>query len=149
MEKQTVAEEKSPAEIAKEIGALHIPPTAPPVPVTTGEPETKPRPRPGPPRNNKKRPAPDLEQFINLAKKMAVQNYNASRDPSRNQAIDESQVYIAGFSKVMSHWKATVVSPVARNLLWEVTFNAAKNQVYVDAYRKISNSMKQLGEDGE
>jgi hypothetical protein len=97
----------------------------------------------------KKRPQPDPEQFLKLAKGAAVRNFNESRDPDRSKAIDESQVYIVSFSKVMAHWKATVASPVARNILWEVTFNSARNQVYVDTYRKISNSMVQLGEEGE
>lgn len=104
-------------------------------------------PRPGPP-PRKKRPIPDPDQFFKLAKSSAVRNFNESRDPERSKPIDDTQVHISGFSRTMSHWKATLTSTVARNMLWEVTFNAAKNQIYVDAYRKISNSMIQLGEDG-
>ena len=108
-----------------------------------------PAPRPAPPQQRKKRSPVDPDQFLKLAKGLAVRNFNESRDPDRSKPIEESQVYIVAFSKVMSHWKATVASPVARNILWEVTFNASKNQVYVDAFRKISNTMIQLGEDGE
>ena len=103
--------------------------------------------RPAPPR--KKRPIPDPDQFLKLAKQMAVRNFNESRDPDRSKPIDETQVQVSGFSKVMSHWKTTVTSPVVRNIIWEVTYNASKNQVYIDAYRKMSNTMIQLGDDGE
>lgn len=113
----------------------------------TAAPEGQVAARPAPPR--KKRPIPDPDQFLKLAKKMAVRNFNESRDPDRSKPIDETQVQVSGFSKVMSHWKTMVISPVVRNIIWEVTYNASKNQVYVEAYRKMSNTMIQLGDDGE
>ena len=101
--------------------------------------------KPAPP-PRKKRPISDPDQFLRMAKEAAVRNFNESRDPERSKAITADQVYVSGFSRVMSHWKATVTSPVVRNILWEVTFNAAKNQLYLDAWRKISNTMIQLEE---
>jgi Family of unknown function (DUF6275) len=116
--------------------------------IETAQTEVPKAPKPLPPQR-KKRVISSPEQFLALAKQMAVRNFNASRDPDRSKAITEDQVYVLGFSKIMSHWRAQIASLTARNLLWDVTYNAAKNQVYIDAFRKVSNNMTQLGEDDQ
>jgi Family of unknown function (DUF6275) len=113
---------------------------ATPVPATTE------LPKPAPPQPQAKRQSIDPDLYIRTAKQMAVKNFNESRDVSRSKELRVDQVYIVSFAKVMGHWKATVGSPVARTLLWDVTFHAGKNAAYVIAYKKVNEITYPLGE---
>ena len=82
---------------------------------------------------------PDPDRFLMTAKRVAVANYNASRDAGRSPEITTDQTYIVWFTKTLGNWKAIVASPAARGLLWEITFNGHKNECYVDVYKKLNN----------
>ena len=58
-------------------------------------------------------------------------------------AVD--QVFIVWFTKAMSNWKAIIASPVARGLLWEVSYNGHREQAYIDVYKKLNSSTTNVG----
>ncbi len=49
------------------------------------------------------------------------------------------EVYVVWFSKTLRNWKAMVSTTREDNLYYEVTYDGAKRQTYVDTYRKINN----------
>ena len=87
---------------------------------------------------------PDPDRFLMTAKQLVVDNYNKHRD-SRSRELTISQIYIVWFTKTLGNWKAIVESPVARGLLWEVTFNCYKNEAYITIYKKLNNVKIYLG----
>ncbi len=88
--------------------------------------------------------APDPDRFLHTAKKVCVDNYNLHRDSSRSPELTTDGVFIVWFAKTLGNWKAIVSSPVARGLMWEVTFNGHRGEVYLDVYKKTNNVKVQL-----
>ena len=55
-----------------------------------------------------------------------------------NFKLDE--LYVVWFSKTLENWKALVSTDRISGLYFEVTHNGAKNETYVDEYRKFANT---------
>lgn len=53
--------------------------------------------------------------------------------------IKPSKLYIVWFAKVLGNVKALVSTDVVNGQYYEVTFNGAKDEFYVDIYHKSSN----------
>jgi hypothetical protein len=49
------------------------------------------------------------------------------------------EVYVVWFAKTLQHWKALVASDLPDGMYYELTFNGVKNELYLDAYRKVDN----------
>lgn len=47
--------------------------------------------------------------------------------------------YVVWFAKVLGNWKAMVSTDLVRGHYYEVTYNGAKTETYVDAYLKVEN----------
>jgi hypothetical protein len=82
---------------------------------------------------------PDPDRLLKQAKQLVVDNYNTNRPSNKTATLTIDSVYIVWFSKTLGNWKAIVASPVARGLLWEVTYNGHRGEAYIDVYRKIIN----------
>ena len=54
-------------------------------------------------------------------------------------AIDE--VYIVWWCFILGGWKALVSTTLPDGRYYEVTYNKAKNEVYLDTYRKTHNQV--------
>lgn len=52
-------------------------------------------------------------------------------------ALDE--VYVVWFVKVLQNWKALVSTTLPDGMYYEVTHNGARNETYIDAYKKFEN----------
>lgn len=50
--------------------------------------------------------------------------------------IEPAQVYVVWFAYVMGGWKAIVSTTIADGRIYEVTYNKAKDETYVDVYIK-------------
>lgn len=48
-------------------------------------------------------------------------------------------VYVVWFCKTLGNWKALVSTDVISGAYWEVTYNGAKQETYVDTYVKTGN----------
>lgn len=51
----------------------------------------------------------------------------------------EFTVYIVWFSKTLENWKALVGSTLPDDMYYEVTYDGAREQTYIDAYKKVEN----------
>ena len=52
-------------------------------------------------------------------------------------ALDE--VYVVWFAFTLGNWKALLSTTLPDGMYYEVTHNAAKNETYIDAYKKFDN----------
>lgn len=85
------------------------------------------------------RPHGDSNRFLNKAMQVVVDNYNRSRDPQTTNELTLDGVYIVWFAKTLRNWKAIVASPVVFGLLWEVSCDGGKQEIYIDVYKKVTN----------
>jgi hypothetical protein len=97
------------------------------------------RPHPPQPAEPEPKIVPDPDRFLMQAKQLVVENYNNHRDLGRSEELSMGSVYIVWFAKTLSNWKAIVASPVARGLMWEVTYNGNRGEAYIDIYKKLNN----------
>ena len=82
----------------------------------------------------------DSVSFMNLGKKIVVDNFNMHRNPDRSDALTTESVSVVWFVKALGVWKMIISSNLARGLLWEVTYNSAKEEIYLDVYSKRNSS---------
>lgn len=52
---------------------------------------------------------------------------------------DHEDLYIVWFAKTLGNWKALISTDKYNGQYWEVTYNGAKQEAYVDRYVKASN----------
>lgn len=48
-------------------------------------------------------------------------------------------VYVVWFSYVLGNWKALISTTLPDGMYYEVTYNRAKEETYLDAYKKFDN----------
>lgn len=49
------------------------------------------------------------------------------------------EVYVVWFTYILGNWKALVSTTLPDGMYYEVTYNAAKGETYLDAYKKFDN----------
>jgi hypothetical protein len=76
--------------------------------------------------------------FLKRAVELVVDNFNTHRKPDRSPALTNEGVYMAWFTYALMSTRAVFMSPIARGLLWEVTYNRKKNELYLDVYGKLN-----------
>ena len=85
---------------------------------------------------------PDTEEsMMGRAKRFVMEYYNANLDPSSdaNKRITIDDVFVVWFCKTLENWKALVSTTVSDGMYYEVTHNGAKEETYVDCYRRINS----------
>jgi hypothetical protein len=70
------------------------------------------------------------DEFLHKAKRLVATEVNS---------VDIDDVYIVWFCKTLGNWKALVNTDKVNGMYWEVTYNGAKKETYVDTYRKTDN----------
>lgn len=53
--------------------------------------------------------------------------------------FNEEDVYIVIFSYIRGYWKALVSTTLPDGMYYEVTYDKAKRETYIDAYKKFDN----------
>ena len=94
------------------------------------------------------KPNMDSSLFLALAEQIVVSNFNSHRKPDRSPELTADGVNMIWFAKGLTSFKAIFTSPLARGLLWEITYSRTKNELYLDVYGKLNNtkiSMEELG----
>lgn len=76
------------------------------------------------------------EQFVNKCKKIVAKYHNAHTD---GDMILPDDVYVVWLCKALNNNKALLVTDLPDGMYYEVTYNGAKNEAYVDAYKKQEN----------
>jgi len=73
----------------------------------------------------------NADQYLDKAKRLAA---GVAGYPIRVE-----DVYVVWFCKTLGNWKALVSTDVLSGTYWEVTYNGAKQETYVDTYFKARN----------
>lgn len=71
--------------------------------------------------------------------KMAVAASHAGLDDDQAPHATAANFYIVSFKYTLGYWKALVSTNVVDNHYWELTFNLAEEEAYVDTYIKEHN----------
>lgn len=86
---------------------------------------------------------------IRLALQLATDAFNhKTLTAGAHAGIDEDQIpwataanfYVVSWKFTLGYWKAMVSTNVVANHYWEITFNLAEEEAYVDGYVKESNA---------
>lgn len=86
---------------------------------------------------SRKRDIVNSEEFLLNAKKLVIKNYNDHRNSRNLPSLAISDVDVVWFTKAAGNLKASITSQLAKGLLWEVTYNGQKSEVYLDTYKKV------------
>ena len=52
----------------------------------------------------------------------------------------EYKIYPVWFTSVLGNWKALIGTTLPDGMYYEVTYNSAKGEAYLDAYKKVHNT---------
>lgn len=81
-------------------------------------------------------------QFIDKARELVVEKYNRDiADLGNDDLLTIDEVFVVWFSKVLSNWKALVSTDRSDGRYYELTYNGAKEETYVDVYKKTHNEV--------
>ena len=80
----------------------------------------------------------DNVEFITRARQLASEEFN-ERFKDAKVNTTSNQFYVVWFAKTLGNWKALVSTDLIAGQYWEITYNGAKKETYVDAYVKFSN----------
>ena len=78
-------------------------------------------------------------EFISLAKKKVVEYVNKHLDKSDNFTIKEEDVYVVWSCKTLQNNKALVSTNLFDGIYYELTYNGDREELYLDAYKKLDN----------
>ena len=78
-------------------------------------------------------------EFMDKAKKIVMDYFNARVDVTDKKQITMDDVYVVWFSKTLQNWKALVSTTVSDGMYYEITHNGDKGETYVDVYKKWEN----------
>lgn len=79
------------------------------------------------------------DQYIRKARKLASVHY--SQFLPADAEIRPDEFYVVWFAKVLQNWKALVSTDAVNGVYYEITYDGAKKQAYVDAYVKQENQV--------
>ena len=86
------------------------------------------------------KPNMDSTTFLAAAMGAVIDNFNSHRKPDRSPELTIDGITMVWFSRVMTGHKVIFMSPLARGLLWEITYNRTRNEMYLDVYSKLNNT---------
>lgn len=81
----------------------------------------------------------DREDFQTKAKILVAHDFKSTFFPDSDLKPSAKDFYVVWFAKVLGNWKALVSTDIISGQYWEVTYNGAKNETYVDHYVKRTN----------
>lgn len=76
---------------------------------------------------------------IDIAKQRVVDTFNKNKEVTDQFFLTTLDVYVVWFSFTLGNWKALLSTTVVDGKYYEVTYNAAKDETYVDTYVKLRN----------
>lgn len=87
-------------------------------------------------------------KFVKLAKKTVCDWYEEMRSKETNTLIDEDDVCIVWLCKALQNNKALLTTELTDGLLFEVTYDECKHEVYLNVYNKIE-TVRTLEEEND
>lgn len=82
----------------------------------------------------------DPDRYIVQAKRLAMENFNEYRDPSRDPELALDEIFIVFFVKTFNGWKAQVGTTEVKGILWVISYNERTDLARLDVYRSIGKT---------
>lgn len=81
----------------------------------------------------------DTQKFIRLAISTIVDYFNKHVDATNRMTLKPEDVYVVWSCKTLGNNKALLSTNVSDGMYYELTYNGAKKEMYLDAYKKWEN----------
>lgn len=85
------------------------------------------------------------DEMLDLCKDIVI-SYIEANEPVK---VTKDSVFIVWFSKTLQNFKALVSTTLSDGMYYELTYNGDKDELYLDAYKKLENKAYDLKEDEE
>lgn len=85
------------------------------------------------------------DEMLDLCKDIVI-SYIEDNEPVK---VTKDNVFIVWFSKTLQNFKALVSTTLSDGMYYELTYNGDKDELYLDAYKKLENKAYNLKEDEE
>ncbi len=79
------------------------------------------------------------KKFIEISKKIVADYANEHIDKTDNKSITVDDIYVVWLCKTLQNCKALLSTMLPDGMYYEVTYNGDKNELYLDAYKKLEN----------
>ncbi len=76
-------------------------------------------------------------EFLNKAIELVADYTDEHTDKSDN--VPEYTVFVVWYCKTLQNFKALLSTTLFDGMYYEVTYNGDKDEIYLDAYKKIEN----------
>lgn len=82
----------------------------------------------------------ESEKFPDRARKIVFQYIKPKLEVTDTHiTFSQDEVYIVWFTYVLGSWKALISTTLPDGMYYEVTYNVARGETYLDAYKKFDN----------
>lgn len=81
----------------------------------------------------------DFNNFQNLCKDKVVDYFNERVEKTDGVKITKDDVFVVWYCKTLQNAKALLSTNVSDGMYYEITYNANKDEIYLDAYKKWEN----------
>lgn len=85
------------------------------------------------------------DEMLDLCKDIVI-SYIEDNEPVK---VTKDNVFIVWFSKTLQNFKALVSTTLSDGMYYELTYNGDKDELYLDAYKKLENKAYDLKEEEE
>ena len=82
--------------------------------------------------------------FREKAIDMVIESYNELVEVTDSYYLKEEDVYIVWMCSILGNNKALLSTNVHDGMYYEVTYNAAEDELYLDGYKKLIHKEYQL-----
>ena len=81
----------------------------------------------------------ESDKFIGICKSVVAGYTAKGLDKTDNVEFSTDNVYVVWLSKTLQNSKALLSTTLPDGMYYEVTYNGDKNEIYLDAYKKVEN----------
>lgn len=78
-------------------------------------------------------------EFMEKAKQLVIDYFNKEVEKTDSKKLDSNDVYVVWSCYILGNQKCLISTNISDGMYYEVTYNANKNEIYLDAYKKWKN----------
>lgn len=79
----------------------------------------------------------NFNNFQNMCKEKVVDYFNNRVEKTDDTKITIDDVFVVWYCKTLQNAKALLSTTVSDGMYYELTYNGDKNELYLDAYKKM------------
>lgn len=77
--------------------------------------------------------------FLEKAKELVIDYFNREVEKTDTSSIKVDDVYVVWHCSLLGNHKCLISTNVPDGMYYEITYNSAKGEIYLDAYKKWKN----------